>query len=433
MNQTRFYGWKLLAILWVIIVADLAFPFYGAGLINSYMAADLHFDRRTLGLSFAIFQWVAALPGPLVALCVNRKGIRFTLALGSLLLVLGSLLMSLVVHSSLQVEIVFGGIIGAGAAAGGFVGTLSGVGHWFAKRKALAISLLLTGPYIGGFIAPPLLNWVIVKAGGNWRAAWDLISGFSLLAMVLAIFFVKEWPSDLGQFPDGEPPAMSPQVAVSGLAQVRRRGVYRTAEEWRFAEVMASPAFWLMLIATLGFSMGNTIFVSHGVAHLQDLGHSAGEAALAVSIMAVAALAGSLLVAALGDRIEPRFIWSVASCAVGVSLLLLLQATSLVEGYISAILLGAGFGACVPCEMTIASNYFGHQAYAWVVGILGAIGPTAGAIGAIGAGYVYTHFGSYSRAFYLISALSFLGSLLALLMTPPTKRTVPPMTAVAGG
>jgi MFS family permease len=419
-QPARFYGWKLLAVLWIIIVVNLAFPFYGAGLIGAYMARDLHLSRNTLGLSFGIFQWVSALPSPLVAICINKKGVRFTLFLGSIVLCLGALLMACLVRSGLQVDIVLGVVVATGVLTAGIVATQTAAGRWFEKRKALAISLLFTGPFIGGFIAAPVLNWVIVKHGGNWRAGWGLISVLSLLAAVLVLVFVKEWPSDLGQFPDGLPPASSPAIST-GVGAPAKRSVYHTAEDWSVAEALRTRALWLILIAEMGFGSAQGAVVGHGVVHFMDLGHTGSEAAFALSILCLASLAGTLLVAALGDRIEPRLIFCVASSFVGVGLLLAINATGMVSLYLCVTLIGAA-GACNPCVFAMSGNYFGNKAYAFIVGLLCAFGPTAGAIGAWGAGYAYSQLGSYRPAFSIVAAACFSGSVIALLTTPPIRR-----------
>ena len=53
--KTGFYGWKLLLAFWVILAVNLAFPFYGASVINTYMAGDFKMDRQLLGLIFTVF------------------------------------------------------------------------------------------------------------------------------------------------------------------------------------------------------------------------------------------------------------------------------------------------------------------------------------------------------------------------------------------
>ncbi len=150
----KFYGWKLLAVMWLIVFLNFGLPLCGAIVINPYMAADLHFDRGMLGLVYAVFQLTTGVPGPLVAFSIHKKGVRFTLIAGCALVVLGSLLMALYVHSAVQVFIVFGLIIGLGAFTGGPLATQTGIAQWFDNRRTFAISVLLTGGGISTIVCP---------------------------------------------------------------------------------------------------------------------------------------------------------------------------------------------------------------------------------------------------------------------------------------
>src|SRR6202044_3697312 len=106
-RQADFYGWKLLAVFWLILFTSFAFPLYGASVVNAYMAADLGLNRSSLGLAYGLFQWMIGLPAPLVAILINNKGVRFIAMLGSLVVMIGALLMALVVRTGLEVDIVF--------------------------------------------------------------------------------------------------------------------------------------------------------------------------------------------------------------------------------------------------------------------------------------------------------------------------------------
>ena len=378
----KFYGWKLLAVMWLILFTNFGLPLCGAAVINPYMAADLHFDRSTLGIVYAIFQLMTGVPGPLVAFFINRNGVRYTLVAGCLLVLLGSLMMALFVHTVVQVFIVFGLIIGLGAFTGGPLAAQTGLAQWFDNRRTFAISVLLTSGGISTMLGPLLLNRLIMASG--WRAAWWLIVAGSIFAMLLAFFFVKERPADLGQLPDGR---RADEEAVSAAAPARtRRTVYHCREDWRPSEVWRSSTFWLMLVALFGFSPGYSALMAHGVVHLEDLGNTPAEAAFFISLTAAAGLLGMLAVAGLGDRIEPRLIWAVAALAFGAGLLLLLKATQPAVLWSSALLLGTGFAAAITCVMTLPANYFGHKAYASVVGVLMVAGTFFGAVGAYAPG-----------------------------------------------
>jgi MFS family permease len=171
--KSGFYGWQLLGVLWGVLLINLAFPAYGSSVINTYMAADLHLDRKMLGLPYSIYLIMSGLPAPLVALCVNRKGVRFTLLLGGAMVIVGSLLMALFVSSGIGAVLAFGLIVGTGVATGGALATQTSVTRWFVRRRALALAILLSGGGIGGFIAAPLLDRVIRLAGGNSGWAYD--------------------------------------------------------------------------------------------------------------------------------------------------------------------------------------------------------------------------------------------------------------------
>lgn len=427
----KFYGWKLLAVMWLIVFLNFGLPLCGAIVINPYMAADLHFDRGMLGLVYAVFQLTTGVPGPLVAFFIHKKGVRLTLVAGCALVVLGSLLMALYVHSAVQVFIVFGLIVGLGAFAGGPLATQTGIAQWFDNRRTFAISVLLTGGGICTVVGPMLLNRVIVASGGNWRVAWWLVAAGSICSMLLAFFFVKERPSELGQLPDGR---RADEAAVSTAAPVRaRRSVYHCREDWDLSQVWRSSTFWLMLVALFGFSPGYAAFMAHGVVHLEDLGNTPAAAAFFISLTAAAGLLGMLAVAWLGDRIELRLIWAVASLAFGAGMLLSLKATQPAVFWSSAILMGAGFAACITCVMTLPANYFGHKSYASVVGVLMVAGTIFGAAGAYGAGYVYDHFGSYSRAFFAIAVLCVISSFILVALKPPVRRQEPALTVAGTG
>ena len=431
-RRAGFYGWKLLAALSFIVAANVSFPLYGGGLIGTYMAADLHFDRSTLGVAFGIFQWMIGLPGPLVALSVHKKGVRFTLVLGTSLVVIGALTMALFVHTRVQLYIVFGIMIALGAITGGAIAAQTALARWFEKRKALAISMMPVAGAVGGFVAPLVLNRVIVLSGGNWRAGWWLICGLSFLATIAALVFVKEQPSDLGQFPDGE--SATPPVRSSlGPDTKIGRSAYKTTEEWSFPETLRSSSLWLMFASALGYSAAFSTVLSHASIHLtKDLGHTPAEAAFSLSVLSIAGLIGTLTVGVLGDRFESRYIWTAGSLASGLGILVLLNAISGTDLYLYAALVGFGYGTGMTCVMTLPANYFGHRAYAAVIGFLCASGTTVGALATYGAGYTYDHFGTYAPVFYLIAILGFGGAVLALFITPPARRGVPTLVAAAG-
>lgn len=415
-GERSFYGWKLLAAFWLILFINLAFPAYGSSVVNAWMVGDLGIDRRTLGLMVSVYMLMTGLPGPLVAMFVNRHGVRATLVSGSLILFAGALGMATFVDTGIEAVIVFGLVVGFGVMSGGALAAQTGTAFWFVRRRALAISLILSAGGIGGFVATRALNALITAADGNWRAGWWLIGGLALVSALTAALFVREKPEDLGQEPDG---GDSRAESTSGK---RPRRVHITAEQWSYAEVLRTRSLWLLLFCSLGMSAGFTLTMAHSVVHLQDLGNTTDAAAKAFSFLVVSTLLGKLMLGIFGDRVDPRYLWSIAVGVFGVGMLILLDATTAAEMNAFAICVGFGFGGSLVCMMTVLSNYFGSKAYASVIGITLAVQTTAGALGSFIAGDLYERQGSYTVAIIGTAALCFAGALLLLVLRPPTRR-----------
>jgi MFS family permease len=417
-RQSDFYGWKLLAVFWIILFANFAFPLYGASVVNTYMAEALHWDRTQLGTVYSIYQLMIGVPAPLISLLIARKGARFTTAIGCCIVVAGALLMSSVVHTSWQTCIFYSFTMGLGAMTGGILVAQTGVNRWFSRYKGLAITIVHTGTTFGGFVAARLVDKVIRASGGNWRAGWWLMAGLSTVCAVLAMLFVREGPGDLGQFPDG---ATADQAAAFSARADARERVHKTAEDWSLADALRTPAIWLILFSLLGFSAGYPLFIAHGNAHLRDLGYTPAQAASSISIMLLCSLFGTLFFAAVSDRIEPRLVWAVSSVVFAAGMLLALHASGATGLYLYAILLGGSFGVCFSAMMVLPANYYGVKGYAPVISFMMVIGTTAGALGATLAGLIFDRLHSYTPAFYCVAALSLLAAIVLLLMKPARK------------
>ena len=428
MTESRFYGWKLLAACWFIMFLNLGIPAYGASGLNALMAAALHLDRRALGLLFSAYMVMSGLPGPLVAVSVNRMGVRRTLMLGSVLLIAGALLMATIVNSFWLALLSFGLLVGSGVATGAALASQAGLARWFVRKRALVLSILYSSGAIGGFVSGRLLDRIVTLAGGNWRAGWWVIAALSGVAFVVAALFVKESPADLGQMPDGAA-AVAAVAAVSAAAHAPG---FRTTEDWPYARALASPAYWLMVASLLGVSCGYTLYLAHGFVHLRDLGHPASEAWQAISILAVSGLIAKVLVAGLGDRLDPRYLWAAFQLVFGAGLWLVVSAHSHASVLAFATCLGIGFGGGLVCLMAVLSNYFGTRAFASLAGLAVAINTTLSAVTPYVAGWRYDSGRGYGTSFYFLSGWCLIGGLVLFILRQPLLRRRTPLAPHAG-
>jgi cyanate permease len=199
------------------------------------------------------------------------------------------------------------------------------------------------------------------------------------------------------------------------------RSVHKTNENWTLLDALRTPAIWLILISLLGFSAGYPLYLAHGNAHLRDLGYTPAQAASSISIMLLCALFGTLLFAAIADRIEPRLTWAAASLVFAGGMLLAMHASGAAGLYLYAILLGGSFGVCFSAMMVLPANYYGVNGYPAVISLMMMVGTSVGSLGQVAAGIVFDRVHSYTPVFYCVAALSVLSAIVLLLMRPARK------------
>jgi MFS family permease len=415
----------MLAALWSVMFLNLGFPAYGPAVINAAMAKAVGLHRETLGNMFSVYMIMSGLPGPLVAMSVNHFGVRKTLILGSALIIAGSMLMATVVTGGLGAMLCFGLLVGTGVATGSAMASQAGLARWFVRRRSLALSVLYSAGAIGGFVAAPLLNRLI-QATGNWRAGWWLIAALSAVAACIALAVVRERPEDMGQVADG-----FGAPAAGGRPTADTRPPFVARRDWTFREAARHPAYWLLLGALIGGSGGYTLFLAHGVVHLQDLGHSAGVAAWAVGIVTVSGLIGKAILAAFGDRIDPRYIFALFMAVFGVGLVVIVHAGALWQVFLFATCIGIGFGGGLVCLMAVLSNYYGTRAFASLAGVAIAINTTLSAIAPKVAGRLFDQGVGYAVNFYFLAAWCFVGAAVLFFMRRPEAAVAGDAAAAA--
>jgi len=426
MGQRAFYGWKLVAVFWAIVSINLGFAAYGSSAMNTVMAQQMHLSRALAGLPYSLYIVMSALPGVLIAVLVRWIGVRGTVVLGSLLILIGCVVMATLVSSAIAATLVFGVVIAFGVCAGGVFGTQPGVMLWFVRQRGLAIAIVYAGGAIGGFVAPLVLDWIITASGRNWRAGWWLYAALAAISTVLAAAFIRNRPSDLGQEAYGFEAASPAGRADSGGARASAgavRPAFISDERWTFAEVMRSGRFWIMVLALCGGSAGYTLFLAQGKLHLLDLGFGSRQAALAVSVVSISALIGKAPLALFGDRLDPRFIWAITSAVFGLGFILVIHPRGMFGLYLFSVCIGIGWGGCIVGLMTTIGNYYGQEAFAAAAGVAGGVNTVISFFASNIGGVVYDKFGSYAPTFTSLAVWCFAGAIALALVGRPHRRS----------
>ena len=396
-----FYGWTVAATLWLTLLITTGLPYYGASVVIANMAKSITIDKATIGIAFSLLTVVWGLSGPFTAIMLNRKGLRFTVVLGTLVIATGCALIALLVQDAWTFVVLFGLVIGAGIGLASNLPAQTGVALWFTQKRPLVISLVMTASGVGGFLSPMLLQHIMFTTD-NWRMGWAFAAVACALCALISGILLRDRPSDLGQSPDG----LEPQSLTHGAASSA------ATPPWTIHSALRTMVFWQILIASIVFSAPIPMLVAHGVVHFESLGHSASEAAWAIGLMVLLSVPGKVLGGALCQRLPARWVWCLMMLLTMAGLLVGVTATSTAQIILFAALIGIGFGGCIICWASSVASTFGGNSFATVMGTMAPVSMLFTAIVPTLSGMLYDRVGNYTGALWACSAALLIGTLI---------------------
>jgi MFS family permease len=365
-----FYGWRMVAFASVALALTGPGQTVGISVFVDPMIDDLGISRTEMTTAYLIGTLTGAVALPWIGQAVDRFGVRRIMALVGLLF--GAMLISMsVVSNIVGLTAGFVGIRMMGQGSLSLVATTA-VALWFTRKRGLAMGIVSAAGGVGMTLIPLAGERMIFELG--WRNAW-LIEGLVIWAIVvpMAIFAIRNRPSDLGQHVDGDPEAPTNAPEVWG---VTRR------------EAMKTPFFWIVTLAVTATGTLTTAVVFNQIDLLGSRGLTPAEAAANFIPQTVATLLATLGIGALADRISPRAVLVTSMAMLAGGLLLGTQVSPGLVAVAFGMLIGGSGGAMRVVEATELPRYFGTLHIGSIRGVVtgatiagSAVGPLLFALG----------------------------------------------------
>lgn len=230
--------------------------------------------------------------------------------------------------------------------------------RWFARRRGLALSLILSCTSLGVAVWPPVAARLI--AGHGWRTAYAAM-GMTAGAIILlcALFLLRDPPV----------PAHGRDDEAEGLSvpQALRGGTF-----WAIAAVFA-----LLTGVLAGVTVNLPVM-------LRERGLPPMAAASILSVVGAAMFVGRLSVGAMLDRWFAPFVTAAIAVLPIVALILLIADADRTVLYVAAVLLGLGLGSEMDAAAYLGSRAFGVRCFGAIYGAItlayglsSAVGPAA--------------------------------------------------------
>ncbi|MGA1146027.1 MAG: MFS transporter [Candidatus Nanopelagicales bacterium] len=401
-----FYGWRMVAFASVALALTGPGQTVGISVFVDPMIDDLGISRTEMTTAYLIGTLTGAVALPWIGQAVDRFGVRRIMALVGLLF--GAMLISMsVVSNIVGLTAGFVGIRMMGQGSLSLVATTA-VALWFTRKRGLAMGIVSAAGGVGMTLIPLAGERMIFELG--WRNAW-LIEGLVIWAIVvpMAIFAIRNRPSDLGQHVDGDPEAPTNAPEVWG---VTRR------------EAMKTPFFWIVTLAVTASGTLTTAVVFNQIDLLGSRGLTPAEAAANFIPQTVATLLATLGIGALADRISPRAVLITSMAMLAGGLLLGTQVSPGLVAVAFGMLIGGSGGAMRVVEATELPRYFGTLHIGSIRGVVTGATIAGSAVGPLLFALGLAVTGDYS-AILVLSALFPISVIIAAFFIRLPRHTTP--------
>lgn len=364
---------------------------FGYALFFKAFEDEFGWSRTTLSAATSIAFFVMGVLAIVGGRLNDRFGPKIVLGVSGVICGTGFALISQI-SEPWHLFVLFGLFIGIGMSTHDVV-TLSTIARWFENRRGMMTGVVKSGTAVGQVVVPLIAAFLIATQG--WRSAVVILG---VAAAVLLVF-----AASLMKLPEVSTSAAQKPVAGS-----------------TFAEAKQSRIFWSMCLMQFLFFPTMMTVPLHIVVHGTDLGMQDAEAAVLLSIIGAASVAGRLTVGTFADRIGGRRAYVMCFVPLMFSLLGLMGSDQAWMLYVIMAIYGFGHGGLFTVVSPTVAEYFGLRAHGAIFGPILFFGTIGGAIGPIIAGRVFDVTGSYFWAF--TGLMIMMGIALVLALSLPNSR-----------
>lgn len=358
-----------------MVSAAAVCQFLSGGLYNTGMTVyflpvsrDLGLGRAAMSFVFTLKSLESGFDGLLMGFLVNRFGARTMVRWGGLVAGLGFIALAFT-HDFLSFVLVYIFVLSMGFSAGSNHPLMALLNNWFARHRALAITLGFVGDNIGGAILTPLVGLVVLRAG--WREA-AILSGL----LVPAVFFwvgglIRDTPESMGLRRDGDPPGEPGAPPLAAARPDAKRVRFHDAADFTTRQALKTRAFWHLAMALGLRQSAKTALHVHLVPLLVWKGIDETSAIWLVGLFSLGQVVCRVSAAWVADRWSLTGVAAIASVAgaCAAAALLVGPQGSAVTGVVFVLLFALAESGNLS-SWALIGDYFGRTNFATLRGIL---------------------------------------------------------------
>jgi MFS family permease len=338
-----FYGWWIVVAAFLNLFFSVGVIFYGFPVFYPAFTAGLGFARGQVTQGFLLGFLFLGLPcGVLTGAFIDRIGARRVILSGIGLIGLPLILMGQM-HKLWQYEVLCLLEV-VGYTLSGPISNQVLVARWFHVRRGRAMGYAYLGLGLGGVVAPPVMNLLILHFG--WRQALEATGTLILVVLFpVGLWLTRSGPEDMGLRPDGLAAAHESCAALGA--------------SWSVSAALRTRNFWLMVAGPLLVIGAINTVIQHFIYVMKDQGYSSTTAARYMSILLASSLGGRVLVGYIADHFKKKNAMALFYLLLAASIPILYLAQRPVAALSFAVIFGFCMGADYMLIPLVAAECFG--------------------------------------------------------------------------
>ncbi len=347
--------------VWIAIFAGMMFLFTGSitnGNTNTvfpYFSTVFGWNQARMFLMVSIGGYCTVLSTLIFGQLVTKVGARRIIFLGLAGGGISALLMGVSNSESVFMATIILNFIFAGAYQAAAVNCL--VTNWFPKQKGIVLGWSTMGMVLGNATYAPYITKAFDAIGVG--VTYSMIACVFWLFAVLTIVAVKDYPEQMGTYPDNNP-------EEAGLtAAVLEQEAAKYKSPFTYGRLLKMKETWQFVLGYGLEGLGITAIVSRFVPRLIESGYSPALAAFALMISGLLALPASWFFGLLDQKLGTKTASvALAVCNIVTAVAALLHGHGLAFVWISAIGFAMSQGATANLAPSMIGTWFGRWDFA---------------------------------------------------------------------
>jgi sugar phosphate permease len=409
-RRPLFYGYILAGYSFAILFLASSFFLHSRGIFFPYWMEEFAVERADISLAITLTLFTGSCLAPIFGYLIDTMPLRVIPMIGSIWLAIGYFLYQFVDSyiAFFACLLMFQAL--GWPCIGPLVHTKLMV-NWFSRNRGMALGIAIMGISVAGIVMPTVATFLSEVFG--WRGAYSLYATILILVFVpLTFFVVKQDPSVIGQYPDGDSAPLSTTPPVHK---------HQTGLEI-YKEFLTSKPFWSVVIT---FTLMNGVYsamITHLPSYLTaELTFDMYDASYALGIAGAFAIAGKIVFGWMMDHLSAKVTVMFGVTAYFTSTLVFISAESYLLIMIAAGLFGLGFGGMVPVRSVLMSRIFGAAKFSRANGLFSFFLAPA-TFWVYATGYITDEFGSYTYAFKVWAVAFALAGVVSLIIRLPNRE-----------